>query len=127
MLESPVRQDADAAAVPHVLGFEEVGARAVLVKCMGRTYSAAAAAERVTFSDVTDITRPLCLGAAVRAGDALWDVRTPDGRVLLRTGDLLPAVVALREDYTSSTKTTGSCRGAGSAATPPQRTRAPGR
>ncbi|MDH6131485.1 hypothetical protein P3T37_000854 [Kitasatospora sp. MAA4] len=83
---------------------EEAGERRVLVKCMGRTYETSAAGERIIVSDVTDITRPLALGAAVRSGDALWDVRAFDGRALLHTSDLLTALVALREDYTSSAR-----------------------
>ncbi|MFJ9952632.1 hypothetical protein [Kitasatospora sp. NPDC091207] len=78
--------------------------RARLVKCMGRTYCALAEEDRIAVSDVTDITRPLELGVAVRSGAALWDVHAPDGRTLLRTGDLLRALVTLRADYTASAR-----------------------
>ncbi|WP_035795235.1 hypothetical protein [Kitasatospora mediocidica] len=111
MLTSFARSEghAPAGVAPLAPGFEEGGAGRVLVKCMGRTYATTVAttpatAERITFSDVTDITRPLPLGAAVRSDDALWAVHAPDGRALLHTGDLLSAVVALREDYISSAR-----------------------
>lgn len=74
------------------------------VKCMGRTYAIVATGDHVAVSDVTDITRPLPLGRAVPLGSVLWDIHAPDGRALLRTDDLLRALVALRADYTSSAR-----------------------
>ncbi|WP_460624861.1 hypothetical protein [Kitasatospora kifunensis] len=106
-MEFPPGQDGGAVsgAVPDALGFAAAGAQAMRVKCMGRTYAVTGTTDQLVLSDVTDVTRPLLLGTAVPAG-ALWDVHAPDGRALLRTGDLLPALVALRADYTSSTKVT---------------------
>ncbi|MEV0531832.1 hypothetical protein [Kitasatospora sp. NPDC050463] len=89
---------------PQPPGCGQGPGRAQLVKCMGRTYCALAEEDRIDVSDVTDITRPLALGVAVRSGNAVWDIHAPDGRALLRTGDLLRALVALRTDYTSSAR-----------------------
>ncbi|MCX4744002.1 hypothetical protein OG455_00485 [Kitasatospora sp. NBC_01287] len=77
---------------------------ALRVKCMGRTYAVVATGDHIAVSDVTDITRPLPLGSAVPAGSGLWDIHTPDGRALLRTDELLRALVALRAVYTSSAR-----------------------
>ncbi|MGV9269120.1 hypothetical protein ACWDRR_31145 [Kitasatospora sp. NPDC003701] len=89
---------------PQPLGCGQSPGRGQLVKCMGRTYCALTGEDRIDVSDVTDITRPLPLGVAVRSGSAVWDIHAPDGRALLRTGDLLLALVALRADYTSSAR-----------------------
>ncbi|MFF1903025.1 hypothetical protein [Kitasatospora sp. NPDC058218] len=106
MPDSQPRPYVESSAVPcpQPPGCGQGTGRARLVKCMGRTYCALAEEDRIDVSDVTDITRPLPLGVAVRSGNAAWDIHAPDGRALLRTDDLLCALVALRADYTSSAR-----------------------
>ncbi len=78
-------------------GFEEVTSRATTVKCMGRRYAVVRTGTGVSISDVTDITHPVALGTVEPGGSGGWEVRTARGVFLGPTGDLLPAVVALRE------------------------------
>ena len=82
----------------RVLALRDVTTRTTFVKCMGRMYTATALDDsEVALADVTDVTRPLALGTARRAAEDLWEVRSPRGHALLRTGDLLPALAVLRE------------------------------
>ncbi|NUP51585.1 MAG: hypothetical protein HOW97_30345 [Catenulispora sp.] len=77
---------------------DEVSRRTV-VKCMGRTFSAVAVDGEVVIADVTDITRPVRLGAArERFADGRWRIIGRHDQDLLTTGSLLSAVVALWQD-----------------------------
>jgi hypothetical protein len=78
-------------------GIEEVTSRVTTVKCMGRCYAVVRTGTAVSISDVTDITRPVELGTVEAVASGTWEVRTARGVLLAPTGDLLPAVVALRE------------------------------
>ncbi|MFI5534079.1 hypothetical protein ACIA8O_36635 [Kitasatospora sp. NPDC051853] len=75
----------------------EVTQRATVVKCMGRTYTAAAAGTgTVRLDDVTDPTHPLPLGTAHPASGE-WEVHDRTGAHLTSTGDLLYALALLRQ------------------------------
>ncbi|MBC3841451.1 hypothetical protein GXW82_17580 [Streptacidiphilus sp. 4-A2] len=110
---------------PHarVLMLDEVTARTAFIKCMGRTYTATALGDgRVALADATDITRPLALGTARRVDGDQWDVHTAEGSALLRTGDLLPALSALRE---AARPSRGQLDGHPAGGHPPARRRQP--
>jgi hypothetical protein len=90
------RAAADASAEP-VLGFGEVTAQPLVVKCMGRTYRAVAVRGEVRITDQTDVTTPVLLGTALAVAGGTWEVRTARGEHLVSTADLLKAVATLRE------------------------------
>ncbi|MGW4649848.1 hypothetical protein [Kitasatospora sp. NPDC004289] len=97
MKHTPTRATRDQADQVPLLG--EVTQRATVVKCMGRTYTAAAAdpgGGTVRLDDVTDPTHPLPLGTAHPASGA-WEVHDRTGAHLTSTGDLLYALALLRE------------------------------
>ncbi|MFJ8043297.1 hypothetical protein ACIRBX_22660 [Kitasatospora sp. NPDC096147] len=70
--------------------------QATVVKCMGRTYTAATCGDAVQLNDVTDPTHPLPLGTAHPAPGA-WEVHDRSGKHVTNTGDLLDALALLRE------------------------------
>lgn len=82
----------------QVFEIDEVPGHGTVVKCMGRTFSAAAADGEVSITDVTDITRPVRLGVA-REPDAegRWRIVGPNGWDVLTTSSLLRAAIALRQ------------------------------
>ncbi len=79
------------------LGLDEITSRPTVLKCMGRSYSAARSGGAVVIQDVTDITHPLPLGRAEQSSGALWSVHTPRGLLAGRTDGTLHAIAALRE------------------------------
>ncbi|MET9415578.1 hypothetical protein ABZY03_15600 [Streptomyces klenkii] len=90
---------ADPARAGRTLQIAEVTTRPVAIRCMGRSYRASAQGDTVLFHDVTDITRPIALGAAHRTDNGTWDVVTARGRHLPPATELLPVLVALRHAY----------------------------
>jgi hypothetical protein len=96
-----VEAAADApAGSPRNLSLGDVSFKATVVKCMGRTYTAAAAGGEVFITDVTDITRPTLLGTAYPAeGRATWNIVTVRGAHTTSTPDLLRAVSALADAH----------------------------
>ncbi|OKK22277.1 hypothetical protein AMK16_03690 [Streptomyces sp. CB00455] len=79
------------------LGLDEITARPLPFKCMGRSYRAARSDGAVVIQDVTDITRPFPLGRAEPCSESLWSVHTPQGLLAGRTGGTLHAIAVLRE------------------------------
>jgi len=94
---TPDTGDEPGHAGTRTLGLHEITARPVVFRCMGRSYSAASHGGAVVIHDITDITRPLLLGAAEAAGDGIWDIRTSQGLPVRQTVGALDAVAALRE------------------------------
>jgi hypothetical protein len=84
--------------VDRVFEIDEVPGHGTVVKCMGRTFSATAADDEVTITDITDITRPVRLGTArERDTDGRWRIVGSNGRDILTTASLLRAAIALRQ------------------------------
>jgi len=84
--------------VDRVFEIDEVPGHGTVVKCMGRTFSAASADGEVTITDITDITRPVRLGVARdRDPDGRWRIVGPHGRDIVATASLLRAAIALRQ------------------------------
>ncbi|MEZ0094536.1 hypothetical protein [Streptacidiphilus sp. EB129] len=80
----------------RILGIAEVTSRVTVIKCMGRTYTAAAADGTVHLHDRTDITSPRPFGSA-RPAAGSWEICDPRGNRLSHTQDLLEAVSLLRQ------------------------------
>ena len=89
---------ADPGGETPVPSIGEVTSEEIVVKCMGRTYSAVAADSEVAITDTTDITHLIPLGSA-RARDerGAWQVVTIRNEYVTTTTDLLRAVAALHE------------------------------
>ncbi|PYC76647.1 hypothetical protein C7C46_21965 [Streptomyces tateyamensis] len=64
---------------------------------MGRRYRATGADGTLTITDVTDITRPVCLGAAHLDGAGTWQVRTARRSCRTPARDLSDAIALLHE------------------------------
>ncbi|MER7673876.1 hypothetical protein ABTY61_36195 [Kitasatospora sp. NPDC096128] len=83
--------------ITRTIGIDELTSCPVAIKCMGRTYTAAAVDGIIQIHDRTDITNPRPLGSASPApavGD--WELTDPRGFVLAHTHDLLHALSLLR-------------------------------
>ncbi|MBD0693820.1 hypothetical protein [Streptomyces sp. CBMA123] len=82
----------------RILRLDEVTSSPMVVKCMGRTYTATLVGDTVDIQDRTDITSPRSLGTA-RPGPATddWEVTTSCGALLTSTADLLHAMAVLRQ------------------------------